>query len=782
MIDVQKSSFKKQCSFLVAVVIVFSLVAPLHVSAALNYVQPTSKLVPAGIDPNDRFGSSIDGSGERFITLAPGDTTGHPTTHHRGTVYIYSKDQNGSWSYTSPTLSGLPVSPANTTSYSLYDVAIDGDTAVVGDRDDYYEDVNGPNFTGAVYVLRHDTETEQWVDTKIKPSDGGYSYNFGQSVDIDDDRIIVGAPGKDDTDISNGWGGAYIYQFDALSGTWLESILPAPSGYGPSRSFGHQVAISGDTAYISDLSGNQHGAVYIYEKQQSGDWIQAERIVPSDAQYPGTSDGRHFGYSISVDDNVLAVGAFGDNSTQATIPMGMGAVYMYERGSNGELQETKLLPPEPAIADPQASIKYGVAVLVKDGRLYVGASDAPASHADGGAVYEYSQGSDGQWDYVTKYGADRSSTSGEDGIAFGAGLAITETDKVFSALSDSLQRGAVYVFGPDSTPPTVTGQASFPSNSNGWYKSDVPINWTAVDSSGTATTPPQTLAQTEGANVPYTSSSSCDAFNNCSTGTLSLSIDKTAPTLGTPTWTNNPLLEEQDTTLSIAATDVLSGVQKVQYSIDGGSPQQLSYDSAANLWKATLGSALEVDTYTFEITAFDNAGNASASKSDVLAVYNAANGYVTGHIKTIPTAGDELPIDLDTNTGNNSTKLVLGLTNVKAATSTTPTSGSFDLNYIVKNNQDEFSLSSTVIDWLVVPDSTHASILGRANLTTIINGESSVTNNVTVSIDLVLGADGEPDHVTVKIYAPGASPNTDPYSWLIDDDSLENQSNIMIKP
>ena len=83
---------------------------------------------------------------------------------------------------------------------------------------------------------------------------------------------------------------------------------------------------------------------------------------------------------------------------------------------------------------------------------------------------------------------------------------------------------------PDTTPPVVTGVADRPPDANGWYRSPVTIHWTAVDPDDPGLpAPPDTVASTEGANVSYTSDQACDLAGNCATGSLSISLDETAP-------------------------------------------------------------------------------------------------------------------------------------------------------------------------------------------------------------------------------------------------------------
>jgi hypothetical protein len=257
-------------------------------------------------------------------------------------------------------------------------------------------------------------------------------------------------------------------------------------------------------------------------------------------------------------------------------------------------------------------------------------------------------------------------------------------------------------------------------------------------------------------------------------------VDNSPPIVQTPTWTVNPLLQGQNTTLSVGVSDTGTGVASVSYTINGGAPQAMTYDSGSGKWQKTFGDNLPVSTYDIAITATDNLGNSNNTTMDVLVVYTNLDAYVAGHAWIIPTQSDALPIARDTDV-NNPTRLVLGFTNVKPATSTTPTTGSFDVHYIVKQNKDEFSLSSTDVTWVAVPDTTHASILGHATLTTYIGGVKTVTANVTVRFDLTLGANGNPDYVVMKIYNPGADPNTTAPTWVVSDQATPQGSKLVIK-
>lgn len=153
---------------------------------------------------------------------------------------------------------------------------------------------------------------------------------------------------------------------------------------------------------------------------------------------------------------------------------------------------------------------------------------------------------------------------------------------------------------PDATAPVVTGMPDRPANSNGWYDADVAIDWSSVDpepSSGTPTDPPNTVASTEGANIVYTSDPSCDPANNCATGSLTLSIDKTNPTIS---GTRAPLANvngwnKTAVTVTFDCADALSGVASCTSPVTlsnegaGQSATGTAVDLADNSAQATVG-------------------------------------------------------------------------------------------------------------------------------------------------------------------------------------------------
>jgi hypothetical protein len=63
-----------------------------------------------------------------------------------------------------------------------------------------------------------------------------------------------------------------------------------------------------------------------------------------------------------------------------------------------------------------------------------------------------------------------------------------------------------------------------------------------------------------------------------------------------------------------------------------------------------------------------------------------------------------------------------------------------------------------------------------------VGGLKTVTQNMGVKFDIVLGVNGAPDHVTIRIYQPGVDPDTGSSVYVINDDVIANGSNLRIHP
>ena len=218
-------------------------------------------------------------------------------------------------------------------------VAISGDTLVVGapQEDSDAEGINGDQAnnnaldSGAVYVFVRNGSS--WTQQAyLKAINTGAGDGFGSSVAISGDTLVVGAPSEDSNargvngdffnDSSQDAGAVYV--FVRTGGVWsFQAYLKASNTdvFDSFDHFGSSVAISDNTIAVGaqyesggGVSGAS-GAVYVFTRIGS-DWSQQMYLKASNA---GGSSGRFdmsdsFGASIALWGDALAVGAPGEDS------------------------------------------------------------------------------------------------------------------------------------------------------------------------------------------------------------------------------------------------------------------------------------------------------------------------------------------------------------------------------------------------------------------------------------------------------------------------------------
>ena len=238
----------------------------------------------------DDFGWSVGVSGEYLIAGAPraefdGDVS-------RGKVFFFH-NISGSWTETAK----LPYSEGNANDFLGASVDISGSYAVAGASDhDSYGDMN----RGIVVVYELNGNIWGESDTLHMPN-GTSLAQFGRSVSIEDDYIVVGAPGA-----VNSAGNAYIFKRNGSN--WeLDATLQAPDGVAGDQ-FGASVSISGDYVIVGapfhDINGKvDQGAAYIFHYDGTT-WNQIEKLTD-----PVGLAGDRYGNAVATDSANRLVGA-----------------------------------------------------------------------------------------------------------------------------------------------------------------------------------------------------------------------------------------------------------------------------------------------------------------------------------------------------------------------------------------------------------------------------------------------------------------------------------------
>lgn len=242
-------------------------------------------------------------------------------------------------------------------------VAVDGVTAVVGAR---FGDGVVPN-SGAVYVYTR-TGNLWEIQQKLVAFDGAEGDNFGESVSIHGNTIIVGA--NSDADIPSGRSGS-AYIFGRSLGEWtIEAKIKANDAMNGDN-FGISVSIFGEVAVVGanldDDNGSSRGSAYIFKKF-GGAWSQIQRITAAD----GTANDQ-FGTCVDFDGQTIAVGAF--SAAKAS-----GAAYIFAEAGSNWAQQRKL-----TASGPANSSYFGKSIAVDLDHVVVGAPRADGDER--GAAY-----------------------------------------------------------------------------------------------------------------------------------------------------------------------------------------------------------------------------------------------------------------------------------------------------------------------------------------------------------------------------------------------------------
>ena len=147
-------------------------------------------------------------------------------------------------------------------------LAVSGDTAVVGGVRFEGSEVF---HAGAAYVYqRAHGGADNWGEVKrLTASDAQAGDLFGENVAVSGDTAVVGANGNFFSDP----GAAYVYQRDqGGANNWGEVKKLTASDAQDFDEFGESVAVSGDTAvvgaFFEDAGGEDAGAAYVFDLLQ----------------------------------------------------------------------------------------------------------------------------------------------------------------------------------------------------------------------------------------------------------------------------------------------------------------------------------------------------------------------------------------------------------------------------------------------------------------------------------------------------------------------------------
>jgi len=287
------------------------------------------------------FGSLVDIDGNQAIVSSGPD------------AFVYQLE-NGNWVLDA----ALPLDSFS--GFGTTSVAISGDYAVVGNRYDDTVDTEA----GATLVF--EKRSGIWVEvSKLTVSEGDdFLAFFGSDVAIEGNTMVVGSYGRDVGEDSLS-GAAYVYE--RLSGVWTLVETLRASDSEPSKYFGFSVAISGSTIVVGARQDSIDvfwaGSAYVFDNS-GGSWGEVAKLTASDA---GRAD--WFGNSVSIEDDLILVGAVYKDSTNGD--SSTGSAYVFERSAqNTWAQQAKL------VANPSTEFEFfGESVSLSGNKAVVGTDD-----------------------------------------------------------------------------------------------------------------------------------------------------------------------------------------------------------------------------------------------------------------------------------------------------------------------------------------------------------------------------------------------------------------------
>lgn len=324
---------------------------------------------------------------------------------------------------------------------------------------------------GSTYVFANGPD---WVlDERLHESSLSGSSNFGESVEIPDDLIFVGASKS-----SNG-GKVFVYRQENGSWKHVETLDESSERFGRSLSYDNEKLAVG--APHEDTCERECGAVYIYNRS-GGSWVRETKIVDHASgdcnhDYQGSSCSVHrFGTRVAIAGDRLVATAIGgvgeahlferingtwtevdqvegqtldDHFNGSTVFVGAhrgetdagtdaGYVFTGQWGQTPQIVNDPLTAPDGDAEDRFGSIgQYG-------DRLVVGASGDDTSASDTGSAYVFGWNGSG-WEFEAKITPD----SLKAGDRFGRSISLGVSDFAIGAMGrdqgDEEHVGSVFV-------------------------------------------------------------------------------------------------------------------------------------------------------------------------------------------------------------------------------------------------------------------------------------------------------------------------------------------------
>ena len=187
-------------------------------------------------------------------------------------------------------------------------------------------------------------------------------------------------------------GTVYVYELNA-AGNFVFRTALAPTDAHDGDEFGTSVSVASDVIVIGapgDFRSNSPCAAYVFRRNGSGAWVQRQRLVATE-----TRAGDHFGAAVAIDKGMIVIGAtqvdpeggpFG--SPTADDHIAGGAAYGFVP-VGGSFVETFKLRPRPD--ENFEYVEFGRQIEMFDKRIVVAAVNSETNRERSAYVHTYAR-------------------------------------------------------------------------------------------------------------------------------------------------------------------------------------------------------------------------------------------------------------------------------------------------------------------------------------------------------------------------------------------------------
>lgn len=247
-------------------------------------------------------------------------------------VHIYSREDDGTWSS----------SEMITHSHARFgsSLALKGDRLIIGAA-------GGRDVAGGAYLYAKNDDDNWQLADELTSESVSETDEYGRSVAIHGDELIVGAPRWND-----GEGRAFVYSYNDAGERQVEEI-GMDNGTGGAL-FAWSVASAGEFLALGAPRYNG-GTVALFSRNDNGMWEQMHTLASAD-----TTDDQRFGEALATSDNKLWISATLFNERN-------GGVYHVDLS---DLQVSEILTPDV----PQFRSGFGASLAADNNIVAVGAT------------------------------------------------------------------------------------------------------------------------------------------------------------------------------------------------------------------------------------------------------------------------------------------------------------------------------------------------------------------------------------------------------------------------